>query len=365
MNNFSPNMIKTYQTCPKKYYFQYVENINVPKSAIPFEKGKKIHALANYYLQKIKIDRIETALNGTEREVWKLLKQNPFYNMDYLKSEFTLMIKLQNLPPERGKCPTGQRGLNKGIRIYPYIKEFSREIRKNMTPQELKMWNYIRKEQLGIKFRRQHPINNKYIADFACPERKIIIEIDGSQHIESDDDKYRTFYIENTGYQIVRFYNNDIDTNIEGCIEYLQNVIKQQPPTAVGDFPLLGGRNPEGLGNNLYWVSGRLDALVYTDGNYYILDYKTGSIPKNPEFDPQTMIYLLCADRYLKNYDTLSFVYIDLKNKQNYVIKFTPELKTKYEQKLNQICGKITSDSLYKCNISSCKYCEFNKICNK
>ena len=96
MNSFSPNMIKTYQACPKKYYFQYVENINMPKSLLPFEKGKKVHALANYYLQKIKIDRIESALNDSEREVWELLKENPFYNMDYLKSEFMLSIKLSD-----------------------------------------------------------------------------------------------------------------------------------------------------------------------------------------------------------------------------------------------------------------------------
>ena len=202
-------MIKTYQACPKKYYFQYVENINMPKSLLPFEKGKKVHALANYYLQKIKIDRIESALNDSEREVWELLKENPFYNMDYLKSEFMLSIKLSD-----------------------------------------------------------------------------------------------------------------------------------------------------------FWLGGRLDAIVHKENDYYILDYKTGSIPQNPEYDSQTMIYLLCADRYIKNYDSLSFVYIDLKNKQNYVIKFNEQLKEKYEKELINICSLIDSDSLYACNKNSCKYCEYGKICN-
>ena len=146
-------------------------------------------------------------------------------------------------PLQGGNALQGQRGLHKGIRILPYIKNFSRSMRKNMTIQELKIWNFIRKEQLGIKFRRQHPIDNKYIADFACPEHKIIIEIDGSQHIESSSDEYRTFYIENIGYKIVRFYNNEIDNNIEGCIEYLKSIINEQPPIACGDFPLKGGRN--------------------------------------------------------------------------------------------------------------------------
>lgn len=232
-NNFSPNMIKTYQTCPKKYYFQYVENINVPKSALPFEKGKKIHALANYYLQKIKIDRIETALTSAEREVWELLKQNPYYNMDFVKSEYTLSIRL--------------------------------------TP---------------------HPIS------FPLGEGAV-----------------------------------------------------------AGEF-VSRANSLEG-----HWIGGRLDALVKTDENYYILDYKTGLIPKNPEFDPQTMIYLLCADRYIKDYKSLSFVYIDLKNRQNYVIEFKSELKTKYEQELYKICNEITSDSFFKCNPESCKYCEYGKIC--
>ncbi len=139
------------------------------------------------------------------------------------------------LPPVRGKCPIGQRGL----RLYPYIKTFSRNMRKNMTSQELKLWQFIRKSQLGIKFRRQHPINNKYIADFANTTKKIIIEIDGSQHIESEKDVFRTYYLESLGYYIIRFYNNDIDNNIEGCIEYLKEVINNLPPT-----PACAGTSP-------------------------------------------------------------------------------------------------------------------------
>ena len=68
---FSPNMLKTYEKCPKKFYFRYIEGINVPLSFLPFEKGKKIHALANYFLQEINISRIETAL--TEEEIGVML----------------------------------------------------------------------------------------------------------------------------------------------------------------------------------------------------------------------------------------------------------------------------------------------------
>ena len=51
MNNFSPNILKTYETCPKKFYYQHIEKISMPSSASAFEKGKKIHALANYFLR--------------------------------------------------------------------------------------------------------------------------------------------------------------------------------------------------------------------------------------------------------------------------------------------------------------------------
>ncbi|MBD5402728.1 PD-(D/E)XK nuclease family protein [bacterium] len=208
MNNFSPNMLKTYEACPRKYFYQYVEKINVPRTSLPFEKGKKIHALANYYLQGVNISRIETALTEEERKIWEILLQNPFYKKDCFKSEFTLSVK-------------------------------------------------------------------------------------------------------------------------------------------VGD----------------YWVGGRLDAVVHDYDTYYILDYKTGAIPKNPESDYQTMVYLLSLDKYLNVYEKLSFVYIDLKNMRNHVIEFNSELKEKSTKKIIDACETIQRDTLYKCNTEGCKYCEFAKFC--
>ena len=76
-------MLKTYQTCPKKFYYRYIEGVNVPVSATPFEKGKKIHALANYFLQGVNISRIETALTDVEQEVWQTLLANTFFQKDY------------------------------------------------------------------------------------------------------------------------------------------------------------------------------------------------------------------------------------------------------------------------------------------
>ncbi len=98
----------------------------------------------------------------------------------------------------------------------------ARTLRRNQTPQELKIWELLRNNQLnGYKFKRQHPIGN-YIADFICKERKLIIEIDGGQHNEEEAlqyDEERTQYLQSKGYKVIRFWNNDIDNNLDGVYE--------------------------------------------------------------------------------------------------------------------------------------------------
>lgn len=217
---YSPNMIKTFISCPKKYYYKYIENISAPQSSLPFEKGKKIHALANYYLQGINIEKLEKTLNEKERQAWTLLKENEFYNKEYFKSEFQISAKVSK-----------------------------------------------------------------------------------------------------------------------------------------------------------YWVGGRIDAIVKDGGKYYILDYKTGSTPKNPEYDFQTMIYFICADKFLKNYDSLFFVYINLKDKNNYIIEFTPQMKNLYEKKIIEICNQISTSNIYPSACKECAadlladtdntpvFCEYKKLC--
>lgn len=98
----------------------------------------------------------------------------------------------------------------------------ARSLRKNMTEQERKLWQYLRKRSINdFKFRRQYPIGN-YIVDFACLEKNLVIEIDGGQHNQSDNilyDQSRTKYIEKCGYKVIRFWNNEIENNIEGVYE--------------------------------------------------------------------------------------------------------------------------------------------------
>ena len=98
-----------------------------------------------------------------------------------------------------------------------------------MTLQEVKLWQHIRKEQLGVKFRRQVAINNKYIADFACLDKRLIIEVDGGQHCESQSDIQRTFYLEKENFRIIRFWNNEIDKNLEGCLNFILEELNNTP----------------------------------------------------------------------------------------------------------------------------------------
>ena len=105
----------------------------------------------------------------------------------------------------------------------------ARNLRNNPTPQEKILWSYLKNKNLnGLKFRRQYPIG-KYIVDFVCIELKLIIELDGGQHNEDKNiiyDSERTKFLESNGYNVVRFWNNDIDNNIEGVYEKLLELVK-------------------------------------------------------------------------------------------------------------------------------------------
>ena len=104
----------------------------------------------------------------------------------------------------------------------------ARNLRREQTEQEKILWSIIRNRQFyGLKFKRQVPIG-VYIADFCCNEKKLIIELDGGQHNEPNNIKYdkkRTKFLENEGYKIIRFWNNDINDNLEGVYTKLKQEI--------------------------------------------------------------------------------------------------------------------------------------------
>ena len=201
----SPNMLKTYELCPRKFYLRYVKNISMPVNDDIFEFGKNIHALASYYLRGENIDKMELSLSEREAAVWNYLKGIKYFGYEVVNTEYNLSLKL-------------------------------------------------------------------------------------------------------------------------------------------GDA----------------FFGGRLDALVKEDDTYYILDYKTGSAPKNAKFDYQTMIYLLAVSKFFKT-DKVKFIYIDLKNKEELAVEYSPELGEEYQKRLVNAAAKINSDEMTQ-KKTECK-CEYKAVC--
>jgi very-short-patch-repair endonuclease len=98
--------------------------------------------------------------------------------------------------------------------------KFARQLRRNQTDAEKLLWSKLRNRALdGRKFRRQVPVGN-YITDFLCSEAMLIVELDGGQHAEQQNyDQRRTRWLESQGFNILRFWNNDVLLNIGGVCD--------------------------------------------------------------------------------------------------------------------------------------------------
>ena len=85
------------------------------------------------------------------------------------------------------------------------------------------LWAHLRRNQLaGASFRRQHAIGS-YIVDFCSPKSRLVIELDGSQHLErAPEDEVRTQFLNSKGYRVLRFWNHEVMTDIEGVLRSIQ-----------------------------------------------------------------------------------------------------------------------------------------------
>ena len=116
-----------------------------------------------------------------------------------------------------------------GVKLKNNIK-FAKNLRKNVTDTEKYLWKFLRGNQLeGFKFRRQQPIG-KYIIDFVNLERKIIIELDGGQDLENKEDQLRDRWLEEQGYEVLRFWDNEVFMNIEGVLEFIRKKLLSPSP---------------------------------------------------------------------------------------------------------------------------------------
>jgi very-short-patch-repair endonuclease len=110
----------------------------------------------------------------------------------------------------------------------------AQRLRKTATDAERRLWYALGKCRSIWKFRRQHPIG-RHIADFACPARKLAIEIDGSQHQAlRTEDEVRSKELAKHGYRVIRFWNTDVLKNTDGVVEQILLELKSSPSSAQG-----------------------------------------------------------------------------------------------------------------------------------
>ena len=104
------------------------------------------------------------------------------------------------------------------------------ELRRELTPAEMKLWGHLRiLHTAGIHFRKQHAIG-RFIVDFCAPRRKLVIELDGSQHLDQPRyDDERTQFLESQGYTVIRFWNHQVTNDIEGVMRAIMNAAGEIP----------------------------------------------------------------------------------------------------------------------------------------
>ncbi|MBI2713255.1 MAG: endonuclease domain-containing protein [Rhizobiales bacterium] len=124
--------------------------------------------------------------------------------------------------------------------------QIARRLRKTMTQQEVKVWNHLRSwRKRGYHFRRQAP-RKGYIVDFVCLKYGLVVEIDGGQHnlkAHATADEKRDQTLIRSGFRVLRFWNSDVDSNLDGILETIDAALmesKPHPATFGGHPPLSG-----------------------------------------------------------------------------------------------------------------------------
>ena len=135
--------------------------------------------------------------------------------------------------------PEGEGGAKRRVRGYGVAVTMikvatARRLRRNQTDAEMRLWLHLRDRRLiGLKFRRQVPVAG-FVADFLCETAKLIIEIDGSQHADNEHDAMRTAELNAAGYEVLRFWNNEVLQNLDGVLQRIveaAQLAKAEPMT--------------------------------------------------------------------------------------------------------------------------------------
>ena len=111
----------------------------------------------------------------------------------------------------------------------------AKALRSNQTEVEKRLWYHLRAHRfMGLKFKRQKPMG-RYIVDFVCVERRLIIELDGGQHAEQVRyDRQRDIWLCSQGYTVLRFWNNDVMQQLQGVLQQIRNALSPSPSPARG-----------------------------------------------------------------------------------------------------------------------------------
>jgi len=159
--------------------------------------------------------------------------------------------------------------------VWEKLKPYAREMRKNPTPAEDALWQHLRLNQLGVKFRRQHAIG-PFIVDFYAREARLIIEVDGPIHeTQKEYDEMRQAYLESLGYRVVRFTNEQVLQNMDAVLATLQKVLSRphspapSPYTGKGDASPSpkSGRGPGGRVYHAHLYGSRADKYAWLDAH--------------------------------------------------------------------------------------------------
>jgi len=124
----------------------------------------------------------------------------------------------------------------KAIMNNPPLNSRRKSLRTFATDAERKLWSKIRaKRFFNLKFRRQQSIDS-YIVDFYCAEKKLIIEIDGGQHAKRKEyDFARTVYLNSLGMTVMRFWNNEVLSDIDSVLEFIKTTLSLPSPLDKGE----------------------------------------------------------------------------------------------------------------------------------
>ena len=113
---------------------------------------------------------------------------------------------------------------------YEILKEFAKKNRREMTKSETILWNALRHQIQGYKFRRQHPIGD-FIVDYVCLSEKLVVEVDGEYHDSLEqkiEDQARTNYLQEKGFKVIRFKNDEVNINIKDVIQKIKEELNKE-----------------------------------------------------------------------------------------------------------------------------------------